>query len=303
MAIFDRILASSIGLVPKFIVRRVAARYVAGDTLNEAVAVAQRLMSEGCCATFDLLGEFTEDEAQADASADAYIKILDRIRDDGLDANVSLKLTAFGLLQDKERTYERVLKVVSHAKDCDNFVRIDMEDSPWTDATFAIYRRLREAGFLNVGLVIQAYLKRTLDDITKLSEIDPRPSYRLCKGIYVEPEEISLKDDEAIRENYRSALTAMLDSGSYVGIATHDKALIDYGKEAVKSRNLQKNAYEFQMLLGVTDAIRHQLVAEGPRMRVYIPYGEDWYGYSVRRLKENPKIGRYVFLAMFKRKS
>ena len=301
MALLDRLIAASIGLVPRRIVRKVAWRYVAGESLDDAVETVRALSSKGCCATFDLLGEFITEERQADEAAAEYRAILDRISADGLDANVSIKLTAFGLQLDRERAYERVRDVVSHARDLGNFVRLDMEDSPCTDPTLEIYRRLRSDGFDNVGVVLQAYLRRTLDDVKALDDLSP--SYRLCKGIYVEPEEIAFKGFEEIRDNYRKVLAAMLDAGSYVGIATHDESLVEAGREEVASRRLAKDRYEFQMLLGVTEGLRKGLIDDGHRLRVYVPYGRDWYAYSVRRLKENPRIGRYVFLGMFRRRS
>ena len=301
MALLDRLIAASIGLIPKFMVRRVAWRYVAGETLDDAVDAVNGLASRGCCATFDLLGEFVEEPAQADAALTEYRAVLDRIHADGLDANISIKLTAFGLLLNEDDAYGRVRNLVTHAASLGNFVRIDMEDSTCTDATFKIYRRLREDGCDNVGLVLQAYLRRTGADVDALTDL--APSYRLCKGIYVEPEEIAFKGVEEIRDNYRRVLDAMFDGGSYVGIATHDPALVDAGRAAVDERGLARDRYEFQMLLGVTEGIRDRLVAEGRRLRVYVPFGRDWYAYCVRRLKENPRIGRYVFLGLFRRRS
>lgn len=301
MAILDRLLAACIGFVPRGVVGKVAAKYVAGETIEDAVAAARRLREAGCCTTFDLLGEFITEESQADATADEYIELLDRIEQDGFDGNISVKLTAFGLQLDEEHAYERLKRVVAHARSLGNFVRIDMEDSSCTDATFRLYRRLRADGFDNAGLVLQAYMRRTLDDISALTELTP--SYRICKGIYVEAEEVAFQEAEEIRDGFRAALAAMLDNGSYVGIATHDEILIAAGREAVASRSLDHDRYEFQMLLGVTDHLRKQVVADGHRVRVYVPYGRDWYAYCVRRLKENPRIGRYVFLAMFRRGS
>jgi proline dehydrogenase len=298
LAFLDRLIAASIGLVPKFMVRRVAWRYVAGETLDDAIDAVNGLVSRGCCATFDLLGEFVEEPAQADAALTEYRAVLDRIHADGLDANISIKLTAFGLLLNEDAAYGRARELVIHAASLGNFVRIDMEDSTCTDATFRIYRRLREDGRDNVGLVLQAYLRRTGADVNALADLEP--SYRLCKGIYVEPEEIAFKGVEEIRDNYRRVLDAMFDGGSYVGIATHDPALVEAGCAAVDGRGLARDRYEFQMLLGVTEGIRDRLVAEGHRLRVYVPFGRDWYAYCVRRLKENPRIGRYVFLGLFR---
>jgi len=205
------------------------------------------------------------------------------------------------LLLDEDNAYGRVRQLVTHAATLGNFVRIDMEDSTCTDATLRIYGRLRAEGLDNVGLVLQAYLRRTGADVEAFADLTP--SYRLCKGIYVEAEEVAFKDAEEIRSNYRRVLKAMFDGGSYVGIATHDQALVEAGRAVAAERELADDRYEFQMLLGVTEGIRARLVSEGHRLRVYVPYGRDWHAYCVRRLKENPRIGRYVFLGLFRRGS
>lgn len=300
MALIDRLIASSIGLVPKFVVGRIATRYVAGETLDQALATARALNEEGCRFTLDLLGEFETDDEKAEATARAYHEMLDRISEGGYDGNVSIKLTAIGLMASEDRTYERLQDVVAHAERLGNTVRIDMEDSPYTDRTIGLYRRLREAGHDGVGLVFQSYLRRLLDDTAALAVL--KPSYRLCKGIYVEPEEIAFKDAEEIRVNYLEVLDRMLGgAASFVGIATHDENLVERSLELLKKHDVPKERYEFQMLLGVTEGLRKRLVDAGHPMRVYIPFGEEWYGYVVRRLKENPKIGRYVLLALFRR--
>lgn len=297
MSILDRMIAATIGWVPRPIVRRIAARYVAGETADDAFAVIRRLNGEGCSATVDVLGEFIHALAEADPTVDAYVDILERIAREGVDANVSIKLSAFGLLIDREAAYLNARRVVARAQELGNFVRIDMEDSACTDATLAIFVRLREEGFSNVGVVLQAYLRRTRADIAALSPLTP--SYRLCKGIYVEPPEIAFKDPEEIRASYQEALETMLDAGSPVGIATHDPLLVERALAALARRGTPRSAYEFQMLLGVADGMRRSLVSKGHRLRVYVPFGKDWYGYCVRRLKENPLIGRYVLLGLF----
>lgn len=296
----DSIIARSISWIPKPIVRRVASRYVAGETLDHAIAVGKSLNNSRCLVTFDLLGEFITDESSAEANARDYIEILERIQRDGLSANVSIKLSAFGLLIDEKRTLERVRRVVERAAALGNFVRIDMEDSKCTDATLRIYRALRDEGRSNVGVVVQAYLKRTSADVSAFDT--PGTNFRLCKGIYVEPPDIAFKDPEEIRRSYRSLLEQMLTQGAYVGIATHDAALVDSALETIRVRGLKPETYEFQMLLGVTERLRDRVLDAGHRLRVYVPFGRDWYGYCVRRLKENPKIGRYVFLALLGKK-
>lgn len=299
MALLDRFIASTIGLVPRPLVWRVARRYVAGASADAGMEVARSLQEEGCCATFDILGEFVTRVEEGDERAEAYLDVLRRIRREGLDANISVKLTSFGLHLDEETAYRRLRHVVDTAHGLGNFVRIDMEDSSCTDATLRCYRRLREEGRDNVGVVLQAYMRRTLDDIEALAPL--RPNYRLCKGIYVEPPEVAYKGFQEIRDNFVAALERMLDLGSYVGIATHDEALVAAGREAVDRRGLGLGAYEFQMLLGVTPGLRRTLVEAGHRLRVYVPFGADWYAYCVRRLKENPRIGRHVVQALFRR--
>jgi proline dehydrogenase len=297
--LFDRTIAAFLPITPRFIVKRVAARYVAGESLDEALPVMRRIQEAGACATLDVLGEEIHDISEGAEAVQAYRDCLDLIAREKLDANISIKLTAFGLRQDAEITYERVREIVAHAASLENFVRIDMEDSSTTDATLDLYRRLRAEGFDNVGVVLQAYMRRTQSDVAALAEL--KTNYRLCKGIYVEREEVAFKDGAEINQNYLESLEAMFDADSYVGIATHDHALVDGAEAILKRRSLAKDAYEFQMLLGVDPRLGKRLVEEDHRLRVYVPFGRDWYAYCVRRLKENPKIGRYVFLALFKR--
>ncbi len=298
-SLFDKAIAASLPLVPKAIVRKFAKRYVAGEKLDEAVARVKDLGKWGACATIDVLGEEIENIAAGDEARKQYIDVLDRIRSENLDANISIKLTAFGLKIDKEVTYERVRAVVSHAQSLGNFVRIDMEDSPTTSDTIAIYRRLRAEGFDNTGLVLQAYMRRSAQDVAELKDL--KPSYRLCKGIYVEPEEIAYKGFQEINNNFITVLGDMFDASSYVGIATHDHDLADRAEKLLKERQIAKESYEFQMLLGVDQSLGVKLIKAGHKLRVYVPFGDEWYLYCMRRLKENPKIGRYVLFGMFKK--
>jgi proline dehydrogenase len=184
------------------------------------------------------------------------------------------------------------------ASELNNFVRIDMEDSSCTSETLRIYRELRRE-FTNVGVVVQAYLRRTLDDVAELGDL--RPNYRLCKGVYLEPREISYRDMRVINRNYVTLLERLLRGGSYVGIATHDELMVWEAFRLIRELRLPSNAYEFQMLLGVDEQLRDIIHAAGHNLRVYIPFGRDWYAYSVRRLRENPRLAGYVFKAMFKK--
>jgi proline dehydrogenase len=291
--LIDQAVVGLLPLVPRPIVRRFSSRYIAGDDLEAAVRCIRQLNARRLMATVDVLGEFINRLDEADATAAEYERVLAAIETGGLDSNISIKLTALGLLLDREHCYRLVERLVVAAAARRNFVRIDMEDSACTSVTLDCYRRLRAAGHDNVGVVLQAYLKRSLDDIQALLPL--RPSVRVCKGIYVEPEAIAFKDPEEIRVNYRRMVETLLDAGCYVGMATHDPALVEAGKSIVRARNLPPPAYEFQMLLGVAEEIRQGLVDAGHRLRVYVPYGAQWYAYSVRRLKENPRIAGYVF--------
>ena len=278
MSLFDQAVARVLPAVPKPVVQLFSARYIAGQTLADAVRVVQRLNGEGKLATVDVLGEEITHEDDARAIARAYIDVFRAIERDDLAANVSVKLTALGLNLDYELCKENLESVVSQGK----FVRIDMEDSSTTDDTLRLYRELREAGYDNVGVVLQAYLRRTVDDIYALADL--KPNVRLCKGIYVEPPALAFTDYEAVRANYVKALQALATTASHVAIATHDEWLIEQALRALPP------SYEFQMLLGVREERASELVREGHTLRVYVPFGEHWYRYSLRRLQENPAM-------------
>jgi proline dehydrogenase len=278
MSLLDQAIARALPVVPKPVVQLFSQRYIAGSTLTDAVRVVQRLNRDGKLATIDVLGEEITHEDEAHAIAGAYLDVFAAVERDRLDANVSVKLTALGLDLDYELCKENLLAVVSQGK----FVRIDMEDSSTTDETLRLYRELREDGHDNVGVVLQAYLRRTLDDIASLADL--RPNVRICKGIYVEPPALAYTGYEAVRANYVKALHALAASASHVAIATHDEWLIEQAL-----RDLPPS-YEFQMLLGVREERASELVAAGHTLRVYVPFGEHWYQYSLRRLQENPAM-------------
>jgi proline dehydrogenase len=268
----------------------VSAPYIAGPTLADARSTVLALNGEGKRATIDVLGEeiHTADEARAIAAS--YGEVLAAIHDDGLDANISVKLTGLGLKLDLGLCHELLVGLVRDAGARGAFVRIDMEDASCVDDTLALYRELRAIGIDNVGIVLQAYLKRTHHDIADLREL--RPSVRLCKGIYVEPGSIAFKDAEVVRRSFLSCLDALLDGGSRVAIATHDEDLIVQSLQRVGS--LPPGAYEFQMLLGVREARATELVTAGHALRVYVPFGQRWYEYSLRRLQENPQMAGVI---------
>jgi proline dehydrogenase len=292
VAILDRALVSLLPAVPKPVVRRLAGRYIAGPDLGDAVRVVRRVNREGKLATIDVLGEEITTADEARAIAGAYHDVLETIDRERLDSNVSVKLTGLGLDLSLDVCRDNLEALVVDAAARDNFVRIDMEDSSTTDRTLALYRELRDAGHRRVGVVLQATLKRTLADVDALADL--RPNVRLCKGIYVEPPTIAFREFEAVRTNFVRVLDALLQAGCYVGIATHDEWLLEQGRRAVAERGLGPDQYEFQMLLGVRPELGDELVREGHRLRVYVPFGTDWYQYSLRRLQENPKIAGYV---------
>jgi proline dehydrogenase len=292
VALVDRAIVRLLPAVPRPLVQKLSERYIAGPELKDARATVRRLNAEGKMATIDVLGEEITNEEEAAAIVRAYQDVFADIERCGLDSNVSVKLTALGLKLDLDLCRDNLRTVVEDAAARRNFVRIDMEDSSTTDDTLRLYRELREEGHENLGVVLQAMLRRTLDDVDSLADL--RPSVRLCKGIYVEPEELAYGEFEAVRANFVRALEALLDAGCYVGIATHDRWLVEQGRRLVAERDLPPAEYEFQMLLGVRPELGDELIADGHRLRIYVPFGRHWYAYSLRRLQENPKIAGYI---------
>jgi proline dehydrogenase len=292
VSLVDSAIVRLLPAVPKPVVRRISERYIAGDDLDDALLVVRRLNNDGKLATLDVLGEEVADPDEAREIADAYRAAIDAFERGRLESNISVKPTALGLKLGYDLCRENFEDVVRHAAERGNFVRIDMEDSTTTDETLRLYRELRAAGYDNVGIVLQARLKRTLDDVRALAEL--RPNVRICKGIYVERPEIAFRDFEAVQASFVQALAELLEGGSYVGIATHDEWLLEQGKRLIAERELGRDGYEFQMLLGVRPGLGDQLVREGHRLRIYTPFGRQWYSYSLRRLQENPKIAGYI---------
>lgn len=299
MGIFNRIVAESLPFVPKPIVGHFSAPYIAGESLKDAVKVVQRLKAEGACATIDVLGEDIHRREEATAYADQYIQVIETIQSEKLDANVSLKPTQMGLKLDRNFCLETIRRIAEKAKERRNFVRIDMEDHTCTDDTFWVYQQLKEE--YPVGTVIQAYLRRTDSDLDQLIPINAH--LRLCKGIYIEPRSIAYKDRELIRQNYLHLLKRLLEGGCYVGIATHDENLVWGALQIIRNLSLPKERYEFQMLMGVEEELRRIIIRDGHRLRVYVPFGQHWYAYSIRRLKENPQVAGYVIHNFFRKNS
>jgi proline dehydrogenase len=301
MSLLDKAVGFALPAVPKPIVGLFSKRYIAGTSREDAVRVVRELAQEGAMSTLDILGEFISSLDQADANAKAYVDLVGFLASQSVpNPNVSVKLTAFGLLLDTAHCLAHVRALVRAAAAVDGFVRIDMEDAPCTDRTIAIYRTLRSEFPGRVGIVLQSRLRRTMADVDALTE-EPA-NFRLCKGIYPEPRAIAFTDPEIIRSNFTLALTRMFERRAYVGIATHDERLVWEALRLVRRFGLAREQYEFQMLLGVEEDLRSILLREGHRLRVYVPFGEEWYAYSVRRLRESPQIAGHAFRALIRRR-
>jgi proline dehydrogenase len=292
MALLDSAIVRLLPAVPRPVVRHISSRYIAGPELDDASATVRALNQQGKLATIDVLGEEITNEEETHVIARAYEDVLAEIDRRHLDSNISIKPTALGLDLDLSLCKRNLRQLVHRARVRGNFVRIDMEDASTTDATLRLYREVREQGPQNVGIVLQASLKRTLADVDSLASL--KPSVRLCKGIYVESPDIQFRDFHAVQASFVSALQALFDAGCYVGIATHDNWLLGEARRIIEERALPRDAYEFQMLLGVRPELGDALVAEGHRLRIYVPFGSHWYEYSLRRLQENPSIAGYI---------
>ena len=297
MSLFDKLVVWSLPFAPKPLVKRFARRYVAGETVEEMLSTVRRFNQQGIMATVDVLGEFIHRKEEALQAAQLYKDILTAIDREKLDANVSVKLSQMGLLLDKKLCQDIMHDLVSTAKQYGNFVRIDMEDTPCTSDTIEIYLNLRKE-FDNVGIVLQAYLRRTLADARHIMDAGAG-HFRLCKGIYLEPRTEAYQTPQLIHKNFALVLEEMFKGGAYVGIATHNELLVWEGMRLVDKFNLRPDQYEFQMLLGVDAELRDLIHDGGHRMRVYVPFGKEWYAYCMRRLKENPGIARHILKNLF----
>lgn len=299
---FNKMIAAILPYFPKKFVWIFSRPYISGETVQDAMKVSKDLNREGIMVTLDVLGEFIKNLDEAEANKKEYLDLIDITEKNKINGNYSLKPTSFGLLIDKDVCYSHIREIVAKAASFNNFVRVDMEDSPCVDLEIELFRRLKAEFPKNVGLVIQAYLKRTLDDLKAMTDLNSEAtplSYRLCKGIYVEPAEIAFKKYEEINQHFLEDLEFMFKNRIYVGIATHDKPLIDGAYQLIEKYNVPKNMYEFQMLYGVTPKLRKMIVDDGHPMRVYVPFGKQWFGYSTRRLKENPKMASHIIKAVF----
>ncbi|HEY3106082.1 MAG TPA: proline dehydrogenase family protein [Gaiellaceae bacterium] len=299
MALLDRAIVRALPAVPRPVVKRLSQRYIAGPDLTDACNVVSELNEQGKMATMDVLGEEITSREEATALLEEYEDVFGAIGRNELDSNISVKLTGLGLKLDPDFCRDNIAELVRDAAKRGNFVRIDMEDSSTTQETLDIYRDLRGQGLDNVGIVLQAYMKRTLADVADLADL--RPNVRVCKGIYVEPPDLAYQEFETVQINFVEAVEALLDAGSYVGVATHDDWVQAEALTLIEERGLAPEEYEFQMLLGVRPDLGDELVREGHRLRIYVPFGRQWYEYSLRRLQENPKIAGYIALDTLKR--
>jgi len=291
--------------MPKKLVWLFSKKYIAGKKIEDAIRVAKQLNAQGIKVTIDLLGEFITKLDEAEKNRDEYLEIIDTIQKENISGNYSLKPTMFGLLLDKEVCYRNIRTIVQKAADYNTFIRVDMEDSQCTDMEIDLFRKLKKEFPKNAGLVVQSYMRRTLQDLKNLSDINTPEvplNFRLCKGIYVEPEAIAYKKYQEVNDHYLEDLEYMFQHKMFAGIATHDKPLVEGAYKLIEKYHVPKDSYEFQMLYGVTPELRKSILDKGHAMRVYVPYGKQWFGYSTRRLKENPKMASTIIKAIFIRK-
>jgi proline dehydrogenase len=299
---FNKFIAAILPYFPKKFIWIFSRSYISGETIDDAMRVSKDLNSKNIKVTLDVLGEFIKTPDEAESNKNEYLNLIDTSYKNNVDGNFSLKPTSFGLLIDKEICYKHIREIVIKAATYNGFIRIDMEDSSCTDDEIALFRKLKSEFPANIGLVVQAYLKRTLKDLERMLDLNNLKiplSYRICKGIYVEPESIAFKKDEEINQHYLEDLEFMFRNKIHAGIATHDKHLVEGAYNLIKKYNVPENMYEFQMLYGVTPKLRESIVNEGHTMRVYVPFGKQWFGYSTRRLKENPKMASHIIKAIF----
>jgi proline dehydrogenase len=301
---FNKMIAGILPYMPKNFVWIFSKRYIAGKKIEDAIRAARELNKEGIKITVDLLGEFITQLEEAEQNKLEYLDIIDTFEKEKIDGNYSLKPTMFGLLIDKEVCYKNIREIVAKAASYNNFVRVDMEDSQCVDLEIELYRKLKAEFPAHVGLVVQAYLKRTIKDLQNMMDMqtDEIPlNYRLCKGIYVEPAEIAYKKYEEINKHYLEDLEFMFRNKVFPGIATHDRNLVEGAYKLIDKYKVPRENYEFQMLYGVTPELHKSILDAGHNMRVYVPFGEKWFAYSTRRLKENPRMAWLIIKAIFVR--
>jgi proline dehydrogenase len=300
MELLNKLIATTLPWFPKSIVGYLSRHYIAGASVDDAVQVARGLTDEGCCVTMDVLGENIKNTSEANEFARQYLELLDRIEMEKLNANVSVKPTQMGMALDMEVCRNNYRQIIEKAAGYGNFVRIDMEDTPYTDKTLNLHQEMAELFPGSTGVVIQSYLRRTANDC-KERLIPASAHLRLCKGIYREPVELAFQSREDIRNSFLDNLKDLLSAGNYVGIATHDEYLVDGALKIISNLDLSKDKYEFQMLLGVMPGLRNRILNDGHKLRVYVPFGEAWFAYSTRRLEENPSLVNHFIKGLFRK--
>lgn len=299
---FNKLIAYLLPYMPEKLVWIFSKRYIAGETIEDGLNVSKQLNKENIYVTVDLLGEFIKNLDEAKVNRDKYFEIIEQFTNHKIKCNFSLKPSMFGLLLNEETCYRHIREIVKKSASLNSFIRIDMEDSQCVDMELELFRRLKTEFPKHVGLVVQAYLKRTADDIKSLMDVNSPEiplNFRLCKGIYVEPAKIAYKEYQVVRQKYLENLEFMFLNKMYVGIATHDKFLVEEAYKLIEKHRIPENMFEFQMLYGVTPDLRKSVVEKGHLMRVYVPFGKEWFGYSTRRLKENPKMAAHIIKALF----
>ncbi len=304
VAMFNKMIAGVLPYMPKKLVWMFSKEYIAGETIEEAIINAKKLNDEGILTTIDVLGEFITTLEEAEENKKEYLDVIDAAEKAGVEGNYSLKPTFFGLLIDKDVAFTHIREIVAKAASYGNFIRIDMEDSPCTDMEIDMYRKLKQEYPGNVGLVVQSYLRRTHEDIKSLEDLNSEEfpvNLRVCKGIYVEPEEIAFQNYEEVNNHFLDDIELMFQKKMYPAIATHDIPLVEGAFKLIEKYKVPVDKYEFQMLYGVTPGLRKSILDKGHRMRVYVPFGKQWFGYSTRRLKENPKMAGVIIKALFKK--
>ena len=297
MQLINKIIVAVVKLMPRSVIWIFSKRYIAGEKLEDAINLVKALNGKGIFATIDVLGEAIKNRDEASEDKKKCMEVLDAIKKNNLMSNLSIKPTQLGSGIDEDFAYQQVSELVWKSMGINNFIRLDMENSPHTDSTFRLYKRLREK-YDNVGVVIQSYLKRSYNDVVELNELNT--DYRLCKGIYIESAEIAFKDKQKVRNNFVKILEEILKAGNYVGIATHDEFLINEAYRLINELNIPKDKFEFQMLLGVREDLRDKINADGYKIRIYVPFGKQWYKYSIRRLQENPQIAGHIVKNLFR---
>lgn len=302
---FAKLITTVLPFMPPKMIWKFSKQYIAGETVEQAIEVARELNSKGMLTTLDVLGEFITSLEEAEENKNEYLDVIEAVEKAGVKGNYSLKPTSFGLLLDKDIAYQQIREVVQYAASHNSFIRLDMEDSSCTSMEIELFLKLKEEFPLSIGLAIQAYLKRTYQDILDIAQFHSKTApvnFRLCKGIYVEPESISYKSYTEINANFLTDLKQMFQKGIYAAIATHDINIVEAAYALIHRFEVPKDNYEFQMLYGVTPTLRKSILEKGHKMRVYVPFGKDWFGYSTRRLQENPRMAGVILKALFFKK-